>query len=70
MSENFRIALVMTLALLIASCGSKQNQADQTDTTESTDITTVDSVDAVVEEQYDFEAIAKAIEGCESLDRF
>ena len=24
---NFRIALVMTLSLLIASCGSKQNQA-------------------------------------------
>ena len=28
--KKFRIALVMTLALFIASCGSKQNQADQT----------------------------------------
>ena len=64
--KKFRIALVMTLALLIASCGSKQNQADQTDAAESTDSTTVDYVDAVVAEQYDLEAIAKAIEGCES----
>ena len=40
--KKFRIALVMTLALFIASCGSKQNQADQTDTTESTDSTKVD----------------------------
>ena len=68
--KKFRIALVMTLALFIASCGSKQNQADQTDTTESTDSTKVDSVDTVVAEQYDLEAIAKAIEGCESLDKF
>ena len=29
--KKFRIALVMTLALFIASCGSKQNQADQTE---------------------------------------
>ena len=68
--KKFRIVLVMTLALFIASCGSKQNQADQTDTTESTDSTKVDSVDTVVAEQYDLEAIAKAIEGCESLDKF
>ena len=68
--KKFRIVLVMTLALFIASCGSKQNQAGQTDAAESTDSTKVDSVDAVVEGQYDFEAIAKAIEGCESLDKF
>ena len=68
--KKFRIVLVMTLALFIASCGSKQNQAGQTDAAESTDSTKVDSVDAVVEGQYDFEAIAKAIEGCVSLDKF
>ena len=54
--KKFRIVLVMTLALFIASCGSKQNQAGQTDAAESTDSTKVDSVDAVVEGQYDFEA--------------
>ena len=68
--KKFRIALVMTLSLFIVSCGGKQNLAGQTDTTESTDSTTVDPVDAVVAEQYDLEAIAKAIEGCESLDKF
>ena len=64
--KKFWITLVMTLALLITSCGSKQNQT-QTDTTDST---TVDAIDALVEEQYDFEAIAKAIEGCEYLTNF
>ena len=43
MSENYRIALVMTLALFIVSCGGKQNLAGQTDAAESTDCTAVDS---------------------------
>ncbi len=68
MSKKF--AMVMTLALFIASCGSKQNQASQADAVESTDSMTADSAGAVVAEQYDFEAIAKAIEGCEYLENF
>ena len=70
LQKTITIALVMTLALFIASCGSKQNPANQADTTESTDSTAMDSDVAADEEPYDFEAIAKAIDGCESLYNF
>ena len=57
--------LFMLFALIVVACGSKTNSAAS-----DADSTSVDSVDAVVAEQYDFEAIAKAIEGCEYLTNF
>ena len=56
MNKTFRITLEMALALLIASCGSKQPQA-QPDAAGST---AVDSTAAVVDEQKDSEAVTTA----------
>ena len=67
---HFRIVLAVMLALPVASCNNKPNQAIQTEKAENTDSIVVDSVEAVAEKPYDFEAIAKTIEGCTYLYRF
>ena len=68
--KYFRISLATMLALFIVSCNNKPNLATQTEKAESTDSIAVDAVEAVVENPYDFEAIAKTIEGCTYLYRF
>ena len=61
------ILFISALLMLSACKNSQQNQA-KADTADST---AVDSATvAVVEKPYDFEAIAKAIEGCEYLENF
>jgi hypothetical protein len=65
MKKNVLIMLLLG-ALTITSCNKQQNQA-QTDTTDGT---AVDTTEAVVEEPYNFEALAKTIDGCTNLYRF
>ena len=60
--------MLLTGAVTITSCNSKQNQVQaQTDTTQSTVVATEE---AAPEAPYDFEAIAKTIKGCTYLYRF
>ena len=64
--KKLLVFMLLVGTVTITSCNSKQNQAK----TETAVSTAVDSTDAVAEESYDFEAIAKAIEGCTYLYRF
>lgn len=66
MKKNFLI--ISTLMMLLA-CGGKKTQTDSTDAVVA-DSTVADSAAVVIEKPYDFEAIAKAIEGCEYLQNF
>ncbi len=56
--------LFISTLLMLSACEGKKTQTESADAFDST---VVDSVAVVVEKPYDFEAIAKAIEGCESL---
>lgn len=58
--------MLLLCAVTITSCNSKKNQV-QTATADSMEVV---SKDVVAEEPYNFEAIAKAIEGCTYLFRF
>ena len=63
-----------TVMLVLCSCGNKQTGGSQVPLSASADTTksAAEDVAAVAEEDdgYDLEALAKAIEGCESLDNF
>ncbi len=59
----------MIAAVMLMACGGKKAQTERTDVVIA-DSTVVDSAAVVVEKPYDFEAIAKAIEGCEYLENF
>ena len=65
--KKYVLTMLLIVAATMTSCNSQQKQAGQADAADST---AVDSSGAVVEKQYDFEAIAKAIEGCTYLYRF
>ena len=60
--------MISSLMMLMA-CGGKKAQTDSTDAVIA-DSTVMDSAAVVIENPYDFEAIAKAIEGCEYLENF
>jgi len=62
-------ALMILCTLLMAACGGKKAQTESTDAVIA-DSTVTDSAAVVVGKPYDFEAIAKAIEGCEYLENF
>ena len=55
--------MISALMMLVA-CGGKKAQTESADAAID-DSMVVDSVAFVVEKPYDFEAIAKAIEGCD-----
>ena len=59
----------MIAAVMLMACGGKKAQTEWTDVVIA-DSTVVDSAAVDVEKPYDFEAIAKAIEGCEYLENF
>lgn len=60
--------MISALMMLLA-CGGKKAQTESADVAVA-DSTAADSTALVVEKPYDFEAIAKAIEGCEYLQNF
>jgi hypothetical protein len=61
--------LMIAAVVMLMGCGGKKAQTDSTDAVIA-DSTVTDSAAVVVEKPYDFEAIAKAIEGCEYLENF
>ncbi|MBO4891153.1 MAG: WG repeat-containing protein [Prevotella sp.] len=64
-----RSIIVISAVMMLMACGGKKSQTESTDTVFA-DSTVVDTAAVVVEKPYDFEAIAKAIEGCEYLENF
>ena len=64
-----RSVLMISSLMMLMACGGKKAQTDSTDAVIA-DSTVMDSAAVVVEKPYDFEAIAKAIEGCEYLENF
>lgn len=67
MKKNL-FTLLLLCAVTIAACSSKKHQSP-TGTADST-IMAADTAEATVEEPYNLEAIAKAIEGCTYLYKF
>ena len=67
--KRLLFGLMMCCTLSLLACGGKKAQTDSTDAV-ITDSTVMDSAAVVKENPYDFEAIAKAIEGCEYLENF
>ena len=61
--------LMISALMMLMGCGGKKAQTESTDAVIA-DSTVTDSAAFVVEKPYDFEAIAKAIEGCEYLENF
>ena len=61
--------LMISALMMLMGCGGKKAQTKSTDAVIA-DSTVMDSAAVVVEKPYDFEAIAKAIEGCEYLENF
>jgi hypothetical protein len=61
--------LMISALMMLLACGGKKAQTESAEAAIA-DSTVVDSTAVVVEKPYDFEAIAKAIEGCESLWNF
>ncbi|MBR3078642.1 MAG: hypothetical protein IKH01_02370, partial [Prevotella sp.] len=61
--------LMIAAVVMLMGCGGKKAQTDSTDAVIA-DSTVMDSAAVVIENPYDFEAIAKAIEGCEYLENF
>ena len=64
-----RSVLMISSLMMLMACGGKKAQTDSTDAVIA-DSTVMDSAAVVIENPYDFEAIAKAIEGCEYLENF
>lgn len=62
------ILMIFSLMLLMA-CGGKKTQTESADA-DIDDSSVVESAAVEAEKPYDFEAIAKAIEGCEYLQNF
>ena len=61
--------LMIAAVVMLMGCGGKKAQTESVDAVIA-DSTVTDSAAVVVEKPYDFEAIAKAIEGCEYLENF
>lgn len=61
--------LFISALLMLLACGGKKGQTESNDTVAG-DSAVVDSAVAVVEKPYDFDAIAKTIDGCEYLQNF
>ena len=62
---------IVAVTAMMASCGNKTAKGGDNDSTAVADsAVAADSAAVVVEKPYDFEAIAKAIEGCEYLENF
>lgn len=59
--------LFISVLLMFLACGGKKTQTENADAIDST---AVDSNAIAVAKPYDFEAIAKAIDGCEYLQKF
>ena len=59
--------LMISALLMLMACGGKKAQTESADAADSP---VVDSAAVIVEKPYDFEAIAKVIEGCEYLQNF
>ena len=66
-----KIIVFVSVLLMLSACGDKKTQTEGGDTAVSTatDSTAAEAV-LTEEEDYDLEAIAKAIEGCEDLGSF
>ena len=64
-----RSVLMISSLMMLMACGGKKAQTDSTDAVIA-DSTMMNSAAVVIENPYDFEAIAKAIEGCEYLENF
>ena len=60
---------MIAAVVMLMGCGGKKAQTESVDAVIA-DSTVTDSAAVVVEKPYDFEAIAKAIEGCEYLENF
>ena len=61
--------LMIAAVMMLMACGGKKAQTENTDAVIA-DSTVMDSAAVIVEKPYDFEAIAKAIEGSEYLENF